>query len=218
MDSEQTGNFENEPEVILIGFKYDTATEITFPWITEDSFLASHPKEKLHRFHKGTAEEQSELAAFLVSDKLEDSRTVEIFCGHGIVNALLGPPRQAGRKHHPYYDLDMISSFPSSMFAFCCYSAKIFGLEYCSSQDKFFLGFTEKIPLPLDVASEIKSIFQEVAEDIVKTGKITQDHETQFRNLISNLMKDIMDGKIKCDAPTIVLDCLNQYKSCLKRI
>ena len=112
----------------------------------------------------------------------------------------------------------MISNLPSSLFAFCCYSGGLFGLTYSLYQNKVFLGFVEKVFLPIEVTKELKGIFQQIAEDIVKVGEITVDHEDKLQILFSSLMGKVKDGVIKCRVPDLVLYYLNKYKASLKRL
>ena len=199
-------------DTILIGFKYDLATEIVFEWITDDEFLSSHPKENLFRYHDGSLDDQTKLTSQLKTHK---KGVVEVFCGHGSDEALLGPSVNKSEKHYRFYHIGMISDLPGSLFAFSCDSGELFGWFYsCSGKNKTFLGFTKKIELPMQVISEVKNIFQKVATAIDKEGKITDNHEILFYGLVSKLIKDIEKKIIPCKSPLTTVSILENYKKC----
>lgn len=206
-----------DKEIFLVGFEYDTATKITFPWIKETSIPDSE-KIKIHRFHNGDTNDQNTLKEILHFDRPEYVKVVEIFCGHGNNTALLGPPMNSATKHNEFYKLSMISPSASSLFAFCCYSGGLFGVAYSLSKNKVFMGFTEKIFLPLEVTSELKSIFQDIASAIIIEGEITEKHEKDFKNLITKLMGKVENGEIECEDSDFVLYYLHNYISALKRL
>lgn len=195
--------------IFLIGFKYDNATNLTFPWISDNNFLASYDNANIYRFHIGSNQEKQRLKDLIGNDD-PDLITVEIFLGHGQDDALLGPSQGLFqglfKSHAPFYEMGMISTLPSSLFAYSCFSAKKFGLKYSSSQNKVFMGFMDKVFLPYEVLSELKRIFQDVAEDIVKKGKIEKFHEERFKGLITDLMENVRAGRIECESTDKLLE------------
>lgn len=204
-------------DTILIGFKYDEATEIVFDWITDITFLSALPNNCLFSYHNGTLDEQEKLTSQLKQLK---NGVVEIFCGHGSTSALLGPSPNSSEKHYNFYHTDMVSELPGSLFAFSCYSAEFFGWFYsCAGKNKMFLGFTKEIRLSREDAInlEVKKIFHDVAIAVVNTGKITEEHRGLFINSISKLIKDIEDKKISCKAPLTALSIINNYRKCFTK-
>ena len=118
---------------------------------------------------------------------LEDkTKRIEIFCGHGSSTGLFGPQhRQVAGSilsdlSSIIYDVDMITDTPSSMFAFCCQAAQIFGRVFSSYKDKQFMGFMDDIPFPLELYEDLKYVFQTVAKDIIQRGRISSIHREMF--------------------------------------
>jgi len=79
---------------------------------------------------------------------------VEIFCGHGDYDALLGPPSLLasnveidGINHSVIYDTSMVPKTPGSLLAFSCRSGAILGRAYTTYLGKGFLGFDDDLPL-----------------------------------------------------------------------
>ena len=203
-------------DVILIGFDYDKETKIVYEWIADPNFLNSLPNVEITRFHNGNAQEQKLLGNQLKANK---SNSIEIFCGHGSDDALLGPPLSGASVPSKFYSIDMITNFPSSLFAFCCHSGKFFGLFYSvSGEEKKFMGFTNRIQVLPFLRDELKEIFQTVAISIVSDGGINEKHEKQFKDLITQLMENIEKGLFYCSTPLLALISLHNYKHAMERL
>ena len=70
--------------------------------------------------------------------------TIALFCGHGLAEALLGPPEN-GEEHSAVYDTDLMAVGPHFLFAFCCRAGKELGRQYVASGSRFFLGYLDDI-------------------------------------------------------------------------
>lgn len=138
------------------------------------------------------------LAALRDASKL---KRIEVFCGHGVAEALLGPPQinepiikvGAGR-HSPVYDAQVLKAIydqtvktePAALFAFCCSAGAEFGKEFCSFKDNSFLGYSEE--LPIETANDqcinaLKEIFQTITAEIIEAGEVLPQHEQRLKNM-----------------------------------
>lgn len=177
--------------IFLIGFQYDDPTEETFTWITS-ILLNSSEQKRIFRFH-----EKSLTKRDLLIELDKNLQRIEIFCGHGDIDGLYGPPFYEVSPdilkdiHTIFYDKEMIKPGPSSMFAFCCSAANDFGREFSAEPGNSFLGFNGEIYFPKEIRPDLKYIFQVITKDIIEKGKIEEEHQNMFINEIDELIKNV---------------------------
>lgn len=184
-------DFPDSTYVFLIGFSYDTPTKQTFTWI-KNILSKSNKQDKILRFHDANFKKTD-----LIAELDKNFERVEIFCGHGESNGLNGPPYHKINPdffkdiHSIIYDVEMITTGPSSMFAFCCSAAKKFGRAFASLKDNRFIGFNDEIPFPKELYDDLKYIFQIITKDIIQKGKIENIHEIMFIQEIDKLINNV---------------------------
>lgn len=184
-------DFPDSINVFLVGFSYDPPTAQTITWI-KDILSKSSKEDKILRFHDADFKK-----ADLILELNKKFERVEIFCGHGENEGLNGPPHHEINPdffkdiHSIIYDVQMITTGPSSMFAFCCSAAKKFGRAFVSLKGNRFIGFNDEIPFPKELYDDLKYIFQKITKDIIQKGKIEEIHQTMFIQEIDNLIDNI---------------------------
>lgn len=191
----QVESFDLPPDLIvyLIGFSYDAPTTKMAGWLKEILASRKVQQSKIVRF--GDKCNKDQLAKALA----EKTPRIELFCGHGNGSGLYGPPQQevAGSVLSDLtsiiYDVEMITETPSSMFAFCCQAAQVFGRIFSSYKDKQFMGFRDDIPFPLELYDDLKYVFQTVAKDIIQHGRIERRHRQMFLEKLDEIARQPVD-------------------------
>jgi hypothetical protein len=184
-------SFPEDSNIFLIAFSYDIPTKQTFTWI-KDFLKKSNKQERIYRFHDDGFK-KSELAESL----LRENNRVEIFCGHGEIKGLNGPPYSSlspdifKDRHSIIYDSEMINSGLSSMFAFCCNAGKTFGSEFTAIKGNTFIGFKGEIPFVTELYDDLKYIFQIIAKDVIEKGQVGIEHEIMFIREIDELIENV---------------------------
>lgn len=205
-------DFPDSIYIFLIGFSYDTPTRQTFTWI-KNILSKSNKQDKILRFHDANFKKTD-----LIAELDKNLGRVEIFCGHGESDGLNGPPYHKINPdffkdiHSIIYDAGMITTGPSSMFAFCCSAAKNFGRAFASVKGNNFIGFKGELPFPPELYDDLKYIFQLIAKDIIQKGKIEIEHELMFFKEIEELIENVEKYK----NPEIIGPYLLEYKNLFK--
>lgn len=200
-------------DLILIGFDYDVQTKETITWLQELNLPISNPRFRIHKIHDLKT----------VSEKLEKllgnkNYSLEIFLGNGVEDGLLGADKNSGKKHSIIYGIKMISSMPGSLFAFCCNSARKFGRKYSTHQKKVFMGFKNELPIPEEIYHLVKGVFQQTANDIIKSEGIEKKHEDGLKKMVDDIIEKAHSGQIECENSFLIELWLNQYKVQLLRL
>lgn len=173
--------------VLLWAPAYDELTRHVSSWFQGIRLLDEVPKQA----NIGNTISQKEIADILQATQAQ--KTIKIFGGHGTSNALLGPPHPNhpkislnGRSHSILYTADMTLSDTSCLFAFACEAGQLLGEDFCSSNDRSFLGY--KNTLFFEVANQEcidswRTVFQTMASKIARTGKILPEYEQHLKDL-----------------------------------
>ncbi len=177
--------------VFLIGFSYDRPTKETFSWI-RNLLPNAMERSNVLRFHDDNFSRET-----LEQELRNEFERVEIFCGHGDIDGLYGPPYNLQSPdilkniHTIIYDGEMVCPGPSAMFAFCCSAGDSFGRVFSSLPGNTFMGFKGDLYFPRELYGDLKNIFQILANDIIQTGIIEKRHEKIFIEEIDKLISNV---------------------------
>jgi hypothetical protein len=141
-------------------------------------------------------------AVLLALQNMASPKRIEIFCGHGVKGALLGPPQTTGpiikvggSNHSPIYDAQLLKAInntgsakagSAALFAFCCSAGAEFGKKFCSFKDNTFLGYSEELPIETEndqCLNALKKIFQTISAEIIEAGEVLPEHEQRLKSL-----------------------------------
>lgn len=200
MNNEQPGaGLGQEVVVILCSPSYTPLTTHTGRWL-EDVTIPSGFLE-----HRLTG--QNIAFRDIVTKQVGGDRTlITIFCGHGLDNALLGPPRDGqiirdskGTPHSIIYSTEPFEPNPKVLFAFCCSSAKKLGNRFALTADSSFLGFNGPLEFVTDeqFMGTLQSIVKQTAERIIADQNITPEHEKLLRGLYQKAYNYYLNGEGK---------------------
>lgn len=129
---------------------------------------------------------------------------LEIFCGHGKDDALLGPFIEGTEtehiienniKHSDLYTKEMIPNHNSAMFAYCCSAASFLGQCYVYKKGNVFLGFNQ--PFLIDIEDKV---FVERCSQILKAS------------LMHMLTSDSFDYKQKDNMAELYEEIIHYYQ------
>jgi hypothetical protein len=204
--------------VILLGFDYDELTKQTVTWFNDLTIPLAVGPENLYRIHDTEMRKAEILETF---KKIRNSKRVEVFCGHGDYDALLGPPEGLPTDlsigdiaHAVVYDDGMIIPNRGCMFAFSCRAGKALGRTYGALEGKVFLGFKDDLPMHFDKAfvSRLRRIFGLVAQEVINTGSVLPAHETLLRRLYDDMISELLDDN-SCKQKFLLKLYMQEHKS-----
>lgn len=195
-----TASHNKIPACLVMGTAYDQFTEHTVKWLTS-AFIQIE-----RRSERGILLNQTNLSKGQVRramGSLNCAGRLEVFCGHGDFDALLGPPDAAptvyvnGVLHSAIYDATMISQQSSSLIAFCCRSGRTLGRAYATYLEKGFIGFDSDLPLDFSPAfmEQLRIVFEGIVSSVVAAGFVTSDHYRILENCYDEAIFYFMDGE-----------------------
>lgn len=211
----------NTPYTLLLwGPAYDSLTHFTSGWLG----ALSVPKRVANKKLLGEGIKKSEIRAVL--NELRSGRALAIFCGHGVSQALLGPPQKdnndilVGSTHHAaIYERDLFGYGPSAIYAFCCGSGKGLGRSFASSAERTFLGYSEDILITTrneECSLTWKNIIHSMCAEFVKDGSILQQHRRLLEDLYDRALHYFMDGDGRKNPENVeMIMALLNHKACL---
>jgi hypothetical protein len=169
-------------DVVFWGPSYDSFTNETSKWLGE---MCGANTKNSGKSLIGPSVSRNDIEKLLNADLLKKS--VAVFCGHGIDNALLGPPAGDGEdlvvqgaKHSKIYLGEMSALGPNSLFAFCCRAALKLGPAVSGIPARRFLGFAGDLPLNITNTECIqtwKSIVQKTVLQLLTEGQLSKTSE-----------------------------------------
>jgi hypothetical protein len=187
------------PGLILICAAYDPFTEHAVEWMKEVPTRIPLPSTTVIQLHERPLTKGDVRVAMA---SIDVPGRIEIFCGHGDYNALLGPPESGadvivdGIEHSIIYDTEMIPFKEGSLVAFSCRSAKILGRAYGTFVSKGFVGFNND--LPLDYSSEfmeqLREIFNSIVMEVLVEGRVIPKHRGILEGLYDRAIFYFLDG------------------------
>jgi hypothetical protein len=208
--------------VVLLAYDYDELTTRTSQWIQDLRLPTSLKGSDVHRIvdpNMGKAELQQ------VLNNINPTRRVEVFCGHGDYDALLGPAQGLATdvsigdtSHSVVYDGEMISHSRGAMFAFCCRAGYRFGRVFGAIDGKSFLGFRDDLPFEVEdyFVGPVKRIFQSVAQEVISVARVLPEHERLLHELYDHAMSQIL-AEEKCEHRFLARLYLAEHKSQIAR-
>ncbi|MDT7688043.1 MAG: hypothetical protein QOJ70_3483 [Acidobacteriota bacterium] len=184
--------------VILCSPSYTPLTERTGRWLDG----VAVPKDAQEHRLKGTRVSLREI----IGEQSEGQRRhITVFCGHGIEDALLGPPLnderdidRAGERHSIIYSTEPFEPNPKALFAFCCNSATKLGPKFSSTADASFLGFGGELSFVStndQYMNTLRAIVSRTAERIISDGDITPKHEKMLRRFYRQAYNYYLNGE-----------------------
>lgn len=187
------------PAVILIGTNYDRFTEYAVEWLQavfDKSKLRCRNTIQLNEKDLSKGHVRTAMASVDLPGR------IEVFCGHGNYDALLGPPSNGGDvtvngvEHSVIYDTTMVPKKPSSLVAFSCRSAEILGRAYATYMEKGFIGFNNDLPLDFSpiFMLHLKTIFLSIVADVLAEGRVGPNHQRILENYYDQSISFFMDG------------------------
>lgn len=140
-------------------------------------------------------------------DQALNVKSMLIFCGHGMQDALLGfysegKPENGhdvreinGKQFSVIYSTNPSEPGPNALFAFCCNAANDLGAQF-SSAGRSFLGYTRDIPFMVDEEDNkiLKRIFETLSARIIKDRGILPKHEKLAKRLYDKANKYYEEG------------------------
>lgn len=222
---------EREMQIVLIGFAYDEVTNHTSKWLGKNS-VGNAEKASVIRVNEINTG-RAKLEELLFEEPLTDR--VEIFCGHGDFDSLLGPPGNcpsdkelSNTKHSIFYDKDKLSTAYDirrasgkpvriAMFAFCCRSAREFGRKFSSFKYRSFIGFNDDLPLHDDLWDVLGDICQNTSRLIAKSGEATQELERGVQRMYDEAIDSYLTKRRKSRHPFLMKLYLEEHKAQLRR-
>ncbi len=188
------------PGLILIGTAYDPFTEHAVEWMTGVLVKINLTCPIVIPLHDKTLSKGDVRAAMASVDV---PGRVEIFCGHGDYDALLGPPDTKpdtivdGIEHSVIYDTTMVPRKPGSLVAFSCRAASILGRTYGAYIGKGFIGFDNDLPLDFspEFMGQLEDIFHSIIVDVLVEGRIIPRHKAVLENLYDQAVFFFLDGE-----------------------
>lgn len=185
---------------LVIGTAYDQFTAYTLDWLNAAfQDLSSRCGQVLQLSNSNLSKGDVRTAMA----KMDFAGRLEIFCGHGDDDALLGPPQaneevfMAGALHSVIYDTTMVPQLPSNLVAFCCRSAAVLGHSYVTYLDKGFMGFENDLPLDFSppFMQQLRNIFESICSNVEQVGIIHPNHKIYFENCYDDAITFFMDGE-----------------------
>ena len=185
--------------VLLWGPSYDAQTHHTAKWLANLKIPDNVTRHTLI----GPSMKSSDIESLL--RVTQDCRQLAIFCGHGIVDALLGPPQGDANdlaaydgRHSQIYKAVMMPGGPTLLFAFCCRAARGLGLKFASLPNRAFLGYDDDLLLNVrdeECSETWKRIIETISGELIEDGDILPKHEKDLKQLYEAAFEYFRDGE-----------------------
>ncbi|HKG59525.1 MAG TPA: hypothetical protein VKB05_07080 [Pyrinomonadaceae bacterium] len=208
--------------VILCSPSYTPLTGYTGKWLEEVAVPTGIVE---HRLTGGAVAFKG-----LIDERPEgEKKHITIFCGHGIDEALLGPPLnneediqdRYGTRHSIIYGIDRFQPNPKVLFAFCCNSANSLGPRFKATPDASFLGYNGELNFVTcdeQCMATLKTIVKQVAEQIIIDQDINQSHEVLLNDLYQKAYDYYLSGPGRSNPYFWLMTmCLMQHKTLIRR-
>ncbi len=196
--NEAPSSVKDDVVVILCSPSYTPLTKITGKWLEE----VPVPNDVVQ--HRLTGAQVSFRELF--GDQAGGSRKhITVFCGHGIDDALLGPPLDdsddlkdyEGARHSVLYGAEAFEPNPEVLFAFCCNSATKLGARFGDTTDASFLGFEGELSFVTcdeQCRETFRIIVKRMAKRIIIDGDITQKHQRMLERFYQRAYNYYLNG------------------------
>jgi hypothetical protein len=179
------------------------------PWTKKTSQIMLEVANELNLPNKNfSVLIQPDLTKEILSDeqtRIPQNGRLEIFCGHGTGNALLGPYVEGtdviveNRINHSYlYTVKMIPNGGVKLFAFCCSAGEVFGPTFIYQKDNSFLGFNGKILFIFNddfFMDKCGEIIKAAIRYIIVSDGFDERHLAELRKLFTRLMHYFYKGE-----------------------
>jgi hypothetical protein len=197
--NEQQADVPEDVVVILCSPSYTPLTNYTGKWL-EDVPVPSGLIE--HRLTGAPVSLRE-----LIGDHTGGPRKhITIFCGHGIDDALLGPPLNdsgdledyEGARHSILYSTEPFEPNPKVLFAFCCNSATKLGTKFTATADASFLGFEGELSFVTcdeQCRDTLRIIVKRMAKRIIIDRDISHKHKKMLERFYDQAYNYYLNGK-----------------------
>ena len=152
------------------------------------------------------------LKADLTKDVLEAERStikqkgrLEIFCGHGTPEVLLGPYISDTEEiirnntlHSPLYTEEMIPNGGVALLAFCCSSGSVLGTKFIYHPGNSFMGFKSLIFFYFNdntFMEKFGEILKATIMTILVSEKMEKGHKNQLYDLYTQVIRYFKFGE-----------------------
>lgn len=198
--------------VLLWGPGYDRLTFHTSEWIDR---LAAELQLSDHALVGDSVSRENVIRSLA---QTKGMRRVKIFFGHGVEDALLGPPQKTAAGavsrfagHSSLYDQALIEPLDqgeSSLYAFCCRAGVILGQEFGSSSRRAFLGY--QIDLPLEIGNPgclaaWQRVTSTITIEIIEAGRIYPEHRSRLEDLYREEIDRFVAGADKSNDKRLIM-------------
>jgi hypothetical protein len=218
-------------KVVLIGFAYDEVTTQTARWLKNIKIQKTSVTTVVEVGDINTARQALNE---LLNEEPATNR-VEIFCGHGDFDSLLGPPDNTSsdkhlssvrhsifydtRKLEEAYDIRQEHGRPVqiSMFAFCCRSAREFGRKFSSYRNRSFLGFNDDLPLHDDMWDALSDLHAKITQSITRAGRIDEQLERGVLRMYDEAIDSYTSQRRQSRHPFLMKLYLEEHKAQLRQ-
>jgi len=148
-------------------------------------------------------------ATYLIAEQgqLPEGGRLEIFCGHGIEGALLGPhvpgtPEiiRNDTSHSELYTKEMIPVGNAALLAICCSSASVLGAQFIYHPQNSFLGFRSFIPFyfgDADFMDKFQEILKATVINVLVSERLNIAHKNQMYDVYTRVIRYFKFGEGK---------------------